>query len=94
MSKYCDGCITIEAFKYDGDLKDSYGNYCAPEWAEEAHKKGIIYFVNGDMFIKTPTYVTNEIRVNLNDYVGKEYNGNIIVWSPEVFEKRFIKVEE
>ena len=34
----------IEAFQYDGDLINQNGKYYVPKWAEDAHKKGIIFF--------------------------------------------------
>ena len=33
--------VIIEAFKYDGDLKDRNGLFYVPFWAQEAYKKGI-----------------------------------------------------
>lgn len=31
--------VIIEAFKYDGDLKDRNGLFYVPFWAQEAYKK-------------------------------------------------------
>ena len=36
--------VIIEAFKYDGDLKDRNGLFYVPFWAQEAYKKGIMYY--------------------------------------------------
>jgi hypothetical protein len=33
--------VIIEAFKYDGDLKDRNGLFCVPFWAQEAYKKAL-----------------------------------------------------
>ena len=33
--------VVIEAFKYDGDLKDRNGLFYVPFWAQEAYKKGL-----------------------------------------------------
>lgn len=34
--------VVIEAFKYDGDLQDSKGEYYVPEWAVGAFESGVM----------------------------------------------------
>ena len=46
--------VTIECFKYDGDLMNSNGEYYVPEWAQKACEDGTIFFKGqGEMYIKT-----------------------------------------
>lgn len=42
--KYRKKPVVIEAFKYDGDLMDKYGNYYVPQWAVEAYKNGTLFY--------------------------------------------------
>ena len=39
--KYRKKPVVIEAFQYDGDLKDKNGNWYVPKWASEAFEKGV-----------------------------------------------------
>lgn len=39
MAKYRKKPVVIEAFQYDGDLKDCDGNWYVPNWAVEAYEK-------------------------------------------------------
>jgi hypothetical protein len=34
--------VTIECFKYDGDLMNSDGKYYVPDWAQKAYEDGTI----------------------------------------------------
>jgi hypothetical protein len=36
--------VTIECFKYDGDLINDKGEYYVPDWAVRAYSNGTIYF--------------------------------------------------
>ena len=37
--------VVIEAFQYDGDLKDRDGKYYVPDWAVKAFKEGTMYYI-------------------------------------------------
>lgn len=67
--KYRTKLVTVEAFKYDGDLMDKDGNYYVPQWAVESYKNGTLFYgcgVGGDeLFIEaTPESVH---RVGVGD---------------------------
>ena len=44
--KYRKKPVVIEAFQYDGDLKNSDGEYRVPDWAIEAFESGVIHPIN------------------------------------------------
>ena len=60
MAKYRKKPVVIEAFQYDGDLKDCDGNWYVPNWAVEAYEKGVMHYasvwdyvikgVNGELY--------------------------------------------
>lgn len=79
--------VTIECFKYDGDLKNSDGAYYVPEWAVEAEKVGIIFFKDqGEMYIKT---LEGDHHASVGDYIIKGVNGELYPCKPDIFEKTY-----
>lgn len=53
--------VTVEAFQYDGDFKNSDGKWYIPNWAIDAFKSGTMFFMcagelypcKPDIFAKT-----------------------------------------
>lgn len=95
MAKYRIKPSNVEAFKYDGDLMNSKGNYYVPDWAVEAFKKGIIYYnslIPGEppceLFIGSSEYVS------IGDYVVQDSDGEIYSCEPDAFEEAYEKVED
>lgn len=93
--KYRKRPVVIEAFMYDGDLMDKYGNYYVPLWAEEAYKNGTLFYgcgVGGDeLFIEaTPESVH---RVGVGDYIVRSATGKIYPCKPDIFEQTYEEVE-
>lgn len=87
--------VVIEAFNYDGDLMDKYGNYYVPQWAVEAYKNGALFYgcgVGGDeLFIEaTPESVH---RVGVGDYIVRSATGKIYPCKPDIFEQTYEEVE-
>ncbi len=79
--------VTIECFKYDGDLKNSNGEYYVPEWAVEAEKNGTIFFKDqGEMYIKT---LEGDHRASVGDYIIRGVNGELYPCKPDIFEKTY-----
>lgn len=79
--------VTIECFKYDGDLKNSDGKFYVPDWAEKAYKDGVIYFKDqGEMYIKT---LEGDHHASVGDYVIKGVNGELYPCKPDIFEKTY-----
>lgn len=79
--------ITIECFIYDGDLKNSDGQFYVCAWAVEAFQSGVIYFKDqGEMYIKT---LEGDHHVSVGDYVIRGVNGELYPCKPDIFEKTY-----
>lgn len=94
--KYRTKLVTVEAFKYDGDLMDKDGNYYVPQWAVEAYKNGTLFYgcgVGGDeLFIEaTPESVH---RVGVGDYIVRSATGKIYPCKPDIFEQTYEEAGE
>ena len=83
--------VTIECFKYDGDLMNSNGEYYVPEWAVEAEKNGTIFFKDqGEMYIKT---LEGDHHASVGDYIIQGVNGELYPCKSDIFEKTYDIVE-
>lgn len=82
----------IEAFKYDGDLKGSDGQYYVPEWAVEAFQDCILFYKEYDghpmeLFIRT--LKGSIYHVHIGDYIIKGINGELYPCNPDIFEEYY-----
>lgn len=97
MAKYRKKPVIIEAFQYDGDLKDSSGNYYAPQWAVDAFNSGAMHYGSIDngppceLFIKTLEGVHH---VSVGDYVIRGVKGELYPCKPDIFEMTYERVKE
>ena len=95
MAKYRYRGPVIDAFKYDGDLMGSDGNYYVPDWAAELFEDGVLYyssFVNGppcDLFLSG----AYPIHVLVGDYIIKGVDGNIGVYNMDFFEANYEEIK-
>ena len=98
--KYQKKPIVIEAFQYDGDLKDADGNYYVPDWAVEAYKKGIMYYETlnenkppCELFITPCQLFINTLEgihhVSIGDYVIQGVQGELYPCKPDIFEASY-----
>lgn len=53
MARYRKKPVVIEAFQYDGDMIDSFGQPYVPEWAITATNDNIMYYDGPELFIRT-----------------------------------------
>ena len=93
--KYRKRPVEIEAFKYDGDLMYSNGNYYVPEWAVEAFENEILFYndsgyIPNELFIKT---LEGNMHVSVGDYIIKGVQGELYPCKPDVFEETYEAVE-
>ena len=93
--KYRKKPVVIEAFEYDGDLKDSNGNYYVPIWAEFAFDAGVLFYGSTDgppceLFIKT---LEGEMHVSVGDYVIQGIKGEIYPCKPDIFHATYEPAE-
>ena len=91
--KYRKKPVIIEAFKYDGDLKNSKGVYYVPEWAVEAHKAGDIFYGSADgkqppteLYIRT---LEGTHHASVGDYIIRGVKGEIYPCKPDIFEQTY-----
>lgn len=79
--------VTIECFKFDGDLKNSDGKFYVPEWAQKAYEDGTIFFKDqGEMYIKT---LEGDHHASVGDYIIRGVNGELYPCKPDIFEKTY-----
>ena len=97
--KYRKKPVEIEAFQYDGDLINSYGEYYVPEWAADAHRKGTMFYGCGrdddeeyieELFIKT---LEGTHHVSVGDYVIQGIKGELYPCKPDIFEETYESAE-
>jgi len=100
MSKYRKRPVLIDAFQYDGDLINSKGEFCVPEWAELAYKTGKLFYgyeglINDEppvlLFVKT---AKGRKLINVGDYVVMRNNGEISPYKKDKFEQMYESVEK
>lgn len=78
----------IEAFKYDGDLMGSDGNYYVPGWAVKAYDDGTMYYGQSagdghpaELFIKEKGGL---YHVSVGDYIIRGIHGELYPCDPAV----------
>ena len=89
--------VIIEAFQYDGDLKNSDGEYYVPEWASNAFEENIMFydsFISGDtpdkLFIMT---LEGKMHVGIGDYIIQGVMGELYPCKSDIFEAIYEKVD-
>ena len=86
--RYIERVQPVEAFMYDGDLINSVGRYYVPKWAEELHKSNRLKYVGqGELIYVDRDY--NNINVLVGDYLVRDSQGNITVYSGEEFKEKY-----
>ena len=97
MAKYRKKPVVIEAFQYDGDLKDCDGNWYVPNWAVEAYEKGVMHYASEscgappcELFIETLEGIHH---VSIGDYVIQGVNGELYPCKPDIFEKTYESIK-
>ena len=72
----------VEAFQYDGDLKDRSGKYYIPDWAIDA-------FINQELHYEASELYLSSNIVDVGDYLVKK-NGDIFVSRQKYFEDNYV----
>ena len=88
--KYRKKPVVIEAFQYDGDLKNRDSEYYIPQWGIDAEKEGVLYFDGSTLKIKT---LEGEHIASVGDYIIQGVNGELYPCKPDIFEKTYEKAE-
>lgn len=84
--------VEIEAFQYDGDLKNRDGQYYVPQWAKEAFEAGVLYYseFNGspsELFIKT---LEGNHHASVGDYIIQGVAGELYPCKKDIFNQTYI----
>lgn len=93
--KFVEKSGVVKAFKFDGDLMNKDGHYYVPEWAQHKLLEGDLYFDECELYVKTDHLYFDtfqerrNVKVNIGDYVVKDFKGELCVYNPEVFEREF-----
>lgn len=86
--------VVIEAFKYDGDLQDTNGNYYVPQWAVNAFELGVMHNSSFDspceLYIRT---LEGNHHVNVGDYIIQGVQGELYPCKADIFEATYEVVE-
>ena len=96
--KYRKKPVFVEAFKYDGDLKNSKREWYVPNWAVEAFENGVLYYgqLNDkeppcELFINT---LEGKIHVSVGDYIIRGVKGELYSCKPDIFLATYELEEE
>lgn len=83
----------VDAFQYNGNLMDSDGHYCIPDWAIREFKNGTIYY-SGEpqkLYIKDDFW-EDDYCVEVGDYIARNSYGNIFGETEDEFLKRYEEI--
>lgn len=86
MAKYRKKPVEIEAFQYDGDFMNKDGYYYVPDWAVCANAEGVLYFEDGELFIKTLEGIHH---ASVGDYIIRGVKGELYPCKPDIFEMTY-----
>lgn len=86
--------MAVDAFQFDGDLKNSHGEYYVSEWAVASYLKGDIFFYSseesGACFYKSPL---GRIPIEVGDYIV-HHDGTLCPYPQEMFEVVYEQISE
>ena len=98
MAKYRKKPVVVEAFKYDGVLIYSNGEWYCPDWARYAFQNGTMYFDSlkcdeppVELFIDT---LEGKHHVSVGDFIIRGVHGELYPCKPDIFAKTYELVEE
>ena len=77
--KYCKKPVVIDAWQYDGDLKNSDGEFYCPPWVEKAFNEGTLYYSAlgespSELFVKT---LEGDHHASVGDYIIQGVAGEL-----------------
>lgn len=91
--KYRKKPVTVEAFRYDGDLMYSNGQWYCPDWAREAFQTGVIYYDSPgcgepptELYIDT---LEGKHHVSVGDYIIQGVAGELYPCKHDIFEQTY-----
>lgn len=95
--RYMKRPVEVEAFQFDGDLKDRNGNWYVPDWAVEAFENKDLFFENTE-YQSVPELFLNTLEgthlVRYGDYIVRGVKGELYNVRADIFEKTYERVKE
>ena len=95
--KYRKKPVVVEAFQYDGDMKNRDGRWYVPEWAQKAFENGVMFYDSltsdsppCELFIRTLEGIHH---VSVDDFVIQGVQGELYPCKPDIFLKTYKPVE-
>lgn len=93
--KYRKKPVVIDAWQYDGDLKNSDGEFCCPPWVESAFVEGTLYYGTLDgspseLFVKT---LEGDHHASVGDYIIQGVAGELYPCKPDIFARTYEPAE-
>lgn len=93
--KYRKKPVVIDAWQYDGDLKNSDGEFYCPPWVEKAFNEGTLYYgVLGEspseLFVKT---LEGDHHASVGDYIIQGVAGELYPCKPDIFARTYEPAE-
>ena len=96
--KYRKKPVIVDAFRYDGDLMYSNGEWSCPDWAKEAFQSSVLYYDSPnceeqptELYIET---LEGRHHVSVGDYIIRGVVGELYPCKPDIFEQTYEVVEE
>ena len=90
--KYVKKPIEIEAFRFDGDMKDKDGEWYVPDWAVKAYENGTLFYKDaGELYVKT---LEGDLHVSVGSYVLRGVEGELYPVRADIFKKTYARVQE
>lgn len=92
--------VVVDAFQYNGNLRNPDGEYHIPIWVAAAFMAGIIHYgydikdadeAELKLYIDT---LEGAHHVSVGDYVIRGVDGELYPCKQDIFEKTYEKVEE
>lgn len=86
--------VVVEAFHYDGDLKDSKGHWYVPKWAVKAYENNVMFYGREPHFLYSPSELFIQTlegtrHVSVGDYIIKDVNGELYPCKLDIFAKTY-----
>ena len=88
MEKFKEKPVIIEAFQYDGDMVDQWGEPYVPKLAIRAlEDDGTMYYKGqGELYIKS---IEGDTHVSIGDYIIRGIQGELYSCKPDIFKKTY-----
>lgn len=93
--KYRKKPVVVDAWQYDGDLKNSDGEFYCPDWVEKAFADGTLYYGTwgdgpSELIART---LEGDHHVSVGDYIIQGVAGELYPCKPDIFARTYEPAE-